>query len=166
LDKYVPYVFSVAIQTALLLMASPLQSDAGAQTVQLNGRIDAFSYVSSREDARTTSTVLVPIPGMRANVRVTGGRVLITFCGKVSPVDIVLVEARVDGVAAAPGEVVLDAEAATETPVFEMHCFNWATSATLGPGWHTVEMMYRSLEGGEIVIQERSLSVLLRFTRH
>jgi hypothetical protein len=146
---------------ALVLLAA-LGEKAWAQPV--TGGIDRFTYVSSRIDARTTSTVLVAMPGMALDVPLRHvDAVLIAFCGKVSPADIVLVEARVDGVAAQPGQIVLDAEANTEIPVYEQHCFNFV-APDLGVGRHRVQMFYRSLGGVEISIQERSLTAF--FSAH
>ena len=136
-------------------LALGLATSASAQ--QVTGRVDSFAYIHGVGDASTTSTTAVPMPGMVLDISSRRGPVLISFCGKSSPVDIILVQAQVDGVRARPGEIVLDAEVFTEVPVFETHCFQFV-APNLRCGDHRIEMFFRSLEGGEIRIQERSLS--------
>jgi hypothetical protein len=150
-----------------LLGAQAMRAPAAAQ---VDGRIESFAYVSATDDAGTSSTALVSMPDMLVNInlRTTGGAALIMFCGKSAPSggpalpnDVILVEAQVDGLSAEPGTVILDSEVIGEVAVFETHCFNWAMS-DLPRGLHTVEMLYSSLSGNQIRIQERSLSVLYR----
>jgi hypothetical protein len=123
-----------------------------------------FSCVTAGagEDANTTSTVLVPMPAMRLGIRtLKHGPVLISFCGKTLPgtptPEILLVEARVDGVAAQPGETPLDAEETGQPTVYTPHCFTFVTPH-VPRGHHRIQMMFRSLEGVEVSIQERSLT--------
>jgi hypothetical protein len=132
-----------------------------AQATQVTGQLSHFAYVSSTSDAKTTSTALVPIPDMTLNIVTRPGPVLVSFCGKAAPFDIILVEAQVDGVAAEPGQIVLDAEAINETIVFETHCFSFV-APEVERGEHRIEMMFRSLQGGEIWIEERSLTAFYR----
>jgi hypothetical protein len=155
-------VFRVAVLALSLLTAASTSREAAAQEGQVTGRITSFAFISPTSEATTTSTALVPMPHTAVSFKSNKpGAALIQFCGKVSPADIVLVEARADGLPVPPYEIVLDAEAATEIPVFEMHCFNWV-APDLRRGGHDVEMMFRSLGGDEIAIQERSLTVLFR----
>ena len=140
-------------------LAAALAPLAAAQATQVTGHVDSFAYIHGVGDASTTSTVAVAMPGMALDISSRRGPVLISFCGKSSPVDIILVQARVDGVLARPGEIVLDAEVFSEVPVFETHCFQFV-APNLRCGDHHIEMFFRSLEGGAIRIQERSLSAL------
>jgi hypothetical protein len=155
-------LFRVALLVPQLLIAPWAVVEAAAQGEQVTGRINSFVFVTPSGDATTSSTTLVPMPGTAVTfTSQRAGSALIQFCGKSSPADIVLVEARADGVPAPPNEIVLDAAAATEIPAFTTHCFNWAV-ADLPRGSHEVDMMFRSLEGREITIQDRSLTVLFR----
>ena len=159
-----PFSSRAPLRLAQLVLPVCLALGVGQAVAQeqITGRITSFAFVDDSDDAKTSSTTLVEMPGTALTFRSNkAGPALIQFCGKVSPADIVLVEARVDGQPVAPYEIVLDAEAYSEIPVFETHCFNWA-SPRLKPGRHSVQMMFRSLGGEEIVIQQRTLTALYR----
>src|SRR5262245_24736580 len=118
----------------IAICAAPPAADAA----QLTGKTDTFAYVAvaaGEADARTSSTEFVPMPGMALDIRSQPGPALLLFCGKSLPEDIVLVEALVDGAAAQPGTVTLDAAQFDAPKAFTTHCFNFAV-AELSCGDH------------------------------
>src|SRR5262245_24103380 len=148
---------SLAGGLSAVLCAAP-----ASYAAQITGKTDAFAYVAvggAEPDARTTSTTFVPMLGMALDIRSQRGPAVLLFCGKSLPEDIVIVEALVDGVLAQPGTVVLDAAQFDAPKAFTTHCFNFAVPR-LECGDHHVEMQFKSLEGAEIRIQERSLTAL------
>lgn len=151
-------------RTLSLLAVVCLWTDVARTGPQVTGVARQFSAVTAGagEDANTTSTTLVPVPGMLLTVRtLSRGPVLISFCGKTLPgtstAEILLVEAQVDGVPAEPGEVPFDAAEIGQPTVYTPHCFDFVAPRA-SRGRHQVQMMFRSLEGVEVSIQERSLT--------
>jgi hypothetical protein len=153
------------VRTLSLVLAVCLWTEVGATGPQVTGVARRFSTVTAGagEDANTTSTTLVPMPGMLLEVRtLSSGPILISFCGKTLPgtptPEILLVEAWVDGVPATePRGVPLDAGMIGQPTWYTTHCFNFVAPQG-SRGRHQIQMMFKSLEGVEVSIQERSLT--------
>ena len=144
---------------------------AGANRSRLlkegGGSLQKFRFVSSSESQlTTTNTGFTRVPDMLLEVKTKRkGAMVIQYYAEVyaEPNEQMMVEARVDGAAAMPGEVQLcgDSDEEGDGQSITTHSFVWVVEHVTR-GTHQVEMVWRSASGGPVWTHSRTMIVMYK----